>query len=364
MEHRVDALLGLHADVLVEFHAVRLFRVAQRLEDVFKRIGLHVLAHAAATDEFHVGVLVVHAGVEAAFRKEQHLALGRKTIDVLDHLTGTTHKIAVECRRRVAFGVAHHLEARILAAEELDELGIVGFVHVAAARVKHDILLHATAFHFGNDVLAHELVRNKANLVVRVGFHNLHHVAARNAHVASRLHVGGGVDVADEGMVRVLFAERHHVFAGNRIGKATAGELARDEHVLFGAQDFGRFAHETHRREQNRLLRNLRRIFAELVAVARVVGDAEHDFGSAIAVREDDSVLVLLALVDFVDQREHLVDFFTGVVAKHGTRLDFVQSVEKFVCGHNPNIKIRAPSVKPGAHGDTFRYSANKAVER
>ena len=72
----------------------------------------------------------------------------------------------------------------------------------------------------------------------------------------------------------------------------------------------------------------------QLVAIARVVGDAQHDFGRAVAVREDDSILVLFALVDLVDQREHLFDFFTGVVAEHGARLDLVQSVEKFVCGH------------------------------
>ena len=92
MEHRVDAFLRLHARVFVEFHTVRLFGVAERLEDVLERVRLHVLAHAAAPDEFHVGVLVVHACVEPAFRKEQHLALGRQPVDVLDHLAGTAHE--------------------------------------------------------------------------------------------------------------------------------------------------------------------------------------------------------------------------------------------------------------------------------
>ena len=340
MEHRVDALLRLHADVFVEFHAVRLFGVAQRFEDVFERIGLHVLAHAAAPDEFHIGMLVVHARVQAAFREEQDLALGRQAIDVLDHLAGTAHEVAVECRGRVAFGVAHHLESRVLAAEELDEFGIVRFVHVAAAVVKHDVFFDAAAFHFVLDVLAHQLVRHKANLVVGVGFHDLHHVAAGDAHVAGSLHVGRGVDVADEGVFRVLFAERLYVLARDGVGEAAAGKLAGDEHVLFGAQDLGRFAHEADRGEQDGLLRDLCGIFAQLVAVARVVGHAEHDFGSAVTVGEDNGILVLLALVDLVDQREHLFDFFTGVVAEHGTRLDFVQSVEKFVRGHS-GLKYR-----------------------
>ena len=322
MEHRVDALLGLHAGIFVEFHAVSLFGVPERLEDVLEGVRLHVLAHAAAADEFHVGVLVVHARIQAAFRKEQHLALGGEISDVLDHLAGTAHEIAVERRRGVAFGVAHHLQARVLAAEELDEFGIVRLVHVAASVVQHDIFLDAAALHLVLDVLAHELVGHEANLVVRVGFHDLHHVAASDAHVAGGLHVGRGVDVADEGVFRVLFAERLHVLAGNGVGEAAARELARDEHVLFGAQNLGRFAHEADCGEQDGLLRDLRGVFAELVAVARVVGDAEHDFGC-------------VALVDLVDQREHLFDFFTGVVAEHGARLDLVQSVEKFVRGHS-----------------------------
>ena len=340
VEHRVDALLRLHARIFVEFYAVCLFRMAQCLEDVLEGVRLHVLAHAAAPDEFHVGVLVVHACIEPAFRKEQDLALGRKTIDVLDHLTGTAHKIAVECRRRVALGVAHHLEARVLTAEELDEFGIVRLVHVAAAVVEHDVLLDAAAFHLVLDVLAHELVGHKANLVVRVGFHNLHHVAARDAHVAGGLHVGRGVDVADEGVFRVLLAERLHVLAGNGVGEAAAREFARDEHVLFGAQDLGRLAHEADCGEQDSLLWDLRGVFAQLVAVARVVGNAEHDFRCTVAVREDDSILVFFALVDLVDQREHLFDFFAGVVAEHRTRLDLVQSVEKFVRGHS-GVKYR-----------------------
>lgn len=340
MEHRVDALLRLHAGAFVEFHAVRLFGVAQCLEDVFERIGLHVLAHAAAPDEFHVGVLVVHARVQAAFREEQDLALGRQAIDVLDHLAGTAHEVAVECRRRIAFRVAHHLEARVLAAEELDELGVVRLVHVAAAVVKYDVFLDAAAFHLVLDVLAHELVGHEANLVVGVGFNDLHHVAARDAHVAGRLHVGRGVDVADEGVFRVFFAQRLYVFARDGVGEAAAGKRSGNEHVLFGAQDLGCLAHEPHRREENCLLRDLSCIFAQLVAVARVVGNAEHDFGSAVTVGEDDGILVLLALVDLVDQREHLFDFFTGVVAEHGTRLDLVQSVEKFVRGHS-ELKYR-----------------------
>ena len=69
-EHRVDALFGFDAYIFVERDVFRLFGVAERFKDVFERVRFHVLAHAAAPDKVHVGVFVVHAGIEAAFREQ------------------------------------------------------------------------------------------------------------------------------------------------------------------------------------------------------------------------------------------------------------------------------------------------------
>ena len=68
MEHGVDALLCLDAGRFFEFNVFRLFGVAERFENVFKRVRLHVLAHATAADEALVRVFILHARYETAFR--------------------------------------------------------------------------------------------------------------------------------------------------------------------------------------------------------------------------------------------------------------------------------------------------------
>ena len=322
MEHRVNALLGGYAGRLVDCDVLRLFGVAQRLEDVLEGVRLHVLAHAAAADEFHVRMFVVHARVEAAFCKEQELGALRLFADVFDHLARAADVVAQEGDAGMAFGMAHHLESRVLAPEEVDEVRVVGLVDVAAAVVQNEVLLDAALFHLALDVFAHELVRDKANLVCREAFDNLHHVAAGDAHVAGGLDGGSRIDVADERVVRMLFAELAHLLARDRVGEATSGKRPGNQDVLFGVQDLGRFAHKAHCREKDCLLRDLGGVFAQLEAVAGIVGNAQDDFGRNIAVRENDGVLVLFALVDFVDQREHLLHLFLGVCAEYGSGVD------------------------------------------
>ena len=334
MEHRVDALFRGNAGRFVDRDVFRLFGMAQRLEDVLERVGLHVLAHAAASDEFHVRMFVVHAGVEAAFRKEQELGALRLFADVLDHLARAADVVAQEGNAGVAFGMAHHLESRVLAAEEVDEVGIICLVDIAASVVQNEIFLDAALFHLALDVFAHELVRDKADLVRGEAFDNLHDVTAGNAHVAGGLDGGGRIDVADERVVRMLFAEGAHLLTRDGVGEAATGKRSGNHDVFFGVQNLSRFAHETHGGKQDILLRDLGGVFAEFEAVAGVVGNAQDDFGRDVAVREDNRVLVLLALVDFVDQREHLLHFFPGVRAEYGPRMDFVQAIVKFVCCH------------------------------
>ena len=167
--------------------------MTERFQNVFERVRLHVLAHAAAANEGLVRKFVLHASVQAAFGQEQERRTFGLFLDVAHHLAGAAHVVAEEGDARVAFGVAHHLEARILTAEKVDELGIVGLVNVAAAAVEHDFFLDAALLHLVNQVLAHEAIRHEHDLVVFEARDNLHHVAAGDAHVAVRFHVGGGV---------------------------------------------------------------------------------------------------------------------------------------------------------------------------
>ena len=333
-EHSVDALLGLDAHAFVERDVFCLFGVAECFQDVFEGVRFHVLAHAATTDKVHVGVFVVHTGIEAAFREEQDAAVFGLLVDVAHHLARASDVVAEHGNGRVAFRMANHLEIRVLTTEELDQIRVVVFVNVAAAVIELDILLDTATLHFVDDVLAHESIRNKENLVGRNRFDDVHHVTARHANIAGGLHVGGRVDVANERIVRILLAEFFDVLAGNGIGEAATCERARNNHVFLRVQNLGGFAHETHCREENRLLLDRGGVLAELEAVASEVGNAQKDFRSAIAVGEDNGILLLLELVDFVDEREHLFHFFHGVGAKCCARLDGLETIIKFFCGH------------------------------
>ena len=93
-EHRVDAFLGLNAYAFVERDVFCLFGMAERFQDVFEGVRFHVLAHAAATDKVHVGMFVVHAGIEAAFREEQNATVLGLLVDVADHLARASDVVA------------------------------------------------------------------------------------------------------------------------------------------------------------------------------------------------------------------------------------------------------------------------------
>ena len=284
-------------------------------------------------------MFIVHAGIEAAFREEQNATVLGLLVDVADHLARASDVVAEHGDRRIAFRVANHLEIRVLATEELDQVRVVVFVDVAAAVVELDILLDAATLHFVDDVLAHEGIRHKENLVARNRFDDVHHVAACDADIAGGLHVGGRVDVADKRVVRILLAEFFDVLAGNGIGEAATRERTRDNHVFLRVQNLGGFAHETDCREENRLLLYRRCVLAELEAIAGEVGNAQKNFRSAIAVGEDNRVLLFFELVDFVDEREHLFHLFHGVGAKGCARLDGLETIVKFFCCHVDSVK-------------------------
>ena len=128
--------------------------------------------------------------------------------------------------------------------------------------MEHDFLVDATLFEFFDKVLAHQSVRYEYDLVVFQAGHNLHHVSAGNAHIAGSLHVGGGVDVADEGVVGIFLAEFQDFGTGDGVGEATARKGAGNQHVLFGIQNLGGFAHELHCRKHDGLGTHLGSVLA------------------------------------------------------------------------------------------------------
>ena len=49
---------------------------------------------------------------------------------------------------------------------------------------------------------------------------------------------------------------------------------------------------------------------------------------------ENHGVAFLLEFVDFIDERKHLFALFHGIGAKHGARLNGLETIVKFFCGH------------------------------
>lgn len=222
---------------------------------------------------------------------------------------------------------------------------------IAAARMENDLFADSLLVEGFLQIFAHQTVRDENDFVVRQVRNDFENVGAGDANVAFGLDVGGRIDVAYERVVRIFFAQVPNFVARNAVGEAAAGKRSRNENVLFRVQDFGRFAHEADRGEHNHVGVHLGGVLAELETVPVVIGDAQDDFGRDVAVGENHRVAFLFQLVYLVDERNQFFAVFERVAAKYGTRLDFFQSVEKFLRSHSgKNVEIleRWPT-RPGA---------------
>src|SRR5574344_334330 len=315
----------------------------ERFENIFKGIGFHVAAHAAAADERLVRELALEARAESAFREEQKRRVRGGVLDVFDHLTGASDVVGEERDSGVAFRVAHDAEPGILLAEETDEVRVVCFVDVAAPRVEYDFFFYAAAVEFGLQIFAHESVRDEYNFVVRKASYDFEDIGTGDAYVAFRFDVRGGIDVADEGVLRIFFAERTDFIARDAVGEGTAGKRSGDENFFAGVEDLRRFAHEAHRREDDYVRLNFRRVLAQLETVSVEVGDGHHDFRGHVSVGEDDGIALFFKALNLIDRFDHLFAFFEAVAAEDGPWLDCSETVVKFLCVHSPNLQRSAP---------------------
>lgn len=244
--------------------------------------------------------------------------------------------------------MAHDAESRILVAEESDQVRIVFFVNVAAARMQNDFLVNAFLFEGFLKVLAHEMVGHKDDLVVWQVRYDLEHVRTRDADIAFGLDVRSRVDVTDERMVRILLSEFADFGSRDAVGKAAARKRARNENRLVRVQNLCGFAHEPDRGKDDHVGVYLGRILAELKTVAVIIRNAQNDFGRDVTVGENDRVPLLFQLIDFVDDRNQLFAVFERVAAKDGAWLNAAQAVEKFLRCHSmdkfSNWKGRPPT--------------------
>ena len=160
------------------------------------------------------------------------------------------------------------------------------------------------------DVSAKVLVGHEEDLFV--GTERAHHalgVAARHAHVALGLHLGGGVHVADGLRAEMPRLERAHLLARDHVRHRTSGGRLRDEHRLPRVQDRRRLGHEVDAAEDDHLRLHRRRLARELQRVARVIGDVLH-LAARVVVCENDGFPLRRQLSNFLLSRHTITPDF------------------------------------------------------
>ena len=171
-------------------------------------------------------------------------------------------------------------------------------------------------------VLPHQLVRQEVDIVVVDRLDDFIHVGGGDADVAQGFHFGGGVDVADEGVIGIFFSQAAHVTGVDAIGQGTAAVGIGIEHGFVRAQHFRGFRHETHRRENDHLGGRLSGNFGQAVGIARVVGDAIKNLRRHVIVRQDDRVLFFFECFDALDGGQELVAMLAAEFAQWASHPD------------------------------------------
>jgi hypothetical protein len=134
---------------------------------------------------------------------------------------------------------------------------------------------------------AEMLVGDEDDVVAFVAPDDVHGVAGGAAAVAFGLHLGGGVDVADDLGAGVAGLEFAQLVAGDHVGHGAAGAGVGQEDGLAGIQDGGGFGHEMHAAEHDDAGGDLGGLAGEFEGVAGEVGDVLH-IGELVVVGEDD----------------------------------------------------------------------------
>ena len=107
------------------------------------------------------------------------------------------------------------------------------------------------------------------------------------------LQLAQSIGIQAGGMLRILFLHLRDELPVHLIRHRAAGDGLGEDHSLFGGEYLAGFRHEAHAAHQDGLVLDLRRVDAELEAVAREVRDLA-DLVSLIAVGEDANVLFIL----------------------------------------------------------------------
>jgi hypothetical protein len=127
------------------------------------------------------------------------------------------------------------------------------------------------------------------HLLIRERLDDLHRVRRRADDVGQRLHVGGAVDVADHGVIRILLEPLREQRRGTAVGERAARVEIRDHDDLVGVEDLRGLRHEVHAAEADHVGLRPRRRLRQLERVTDEVREV-LDLGLLVVVREDHGV--------------------------------------------------------------------------
>ena len=156
----------------------------------------------------------------------------------------------------------------------------------AAAVEQLDILVGALL----RDKAAEVAVGNKEDIVIIDFFDDLHRRGAGDADVADGFELRRGVDIGDDRIAGIVLLDLLDHLLVHLVCHIAARERLRQQDGLFGREQLAGFRHKAHAAHQNRLIVHLRGVDAQLIAVARVVGNLT-DFSCLIAVSQNANVL-------------------------------------------------------------------------
>ncbi len=293
------------------------------------------------------GGLAVLAADALALRGVEHLAGGQQVhalrLDgaLAGHVDGRVRAAALRVDVQVGVRVGGGAARQLLTVD-------VG-VHVALARPDEDVVAAGLAL----DVGAEELIRVEQDGLV--GGQRVHHVdgvGGGAADVGLRLHVGGGVDVADHQRARVLGLPLAQLLGGDGVRQGAAGPLVGDDDRLVRAEDLRSLRHEVDAAEDDDVRVGLGGDARQAEGVAHVIGDV-LDFRQLVVVRQDDGVALLGQAAHFVGPfRRGLDAFVSGGRVDHRRGQIRVDGLKRrgglggHGCGHFDSLIVRRPMLR------------------
>ena len=237
--------------------------------------------------EILVGAVILEMLCDADFRSnDEFLFVG--ALGVLNDARGGTDVVRLLTHGGDTFGMHEQLGVGIERLGTLDLLHCDGGVDRASAVEQLDVFVGALL----RDEAAQVAVRNKENIFVVNLLNNLHGRGACDADVADCFELCRGVDIGDDRMVGIIFFDRFNHFSVHLICHIAARERLRKQHGLFWREQLAGFCHKAHAAHQNRLIGHLGGVDAQLIAVARIVGDFA-DFSRLITVSQNTNILFL-----------------------------------------------------------------------